>query len=42
MALCQGDSIVKVAVKRTVTSQNADKMMEETEQEIACYGMFRI
>jgi ferredoxin len=37
-----GDSIVKVAVKRTVMSQNADKMMEETEQEIAlateCFG----
>jgi hypothetical protein len=34
VGIVQGDSIVKVAVKRTVTSQN-DKMMEETEQEIA-------
>jgi ferredoxin len=42
VGIVEGDSIVKVAVKRTVMSQNADKMMEETEQEIAlateCFG----
>jgi ferredoxin len=40
-----GDSIVKVAVRRTVMEQNSDNMMEETEQEIAlsteCLGFDR-
>jgi hypothetical protein len=35
VGIVQGDSIVKVAVRRTVMTETDDKMMEETEQEIA-------